>query len=80
MHCIIQSCQWKHLYYEVQLLGILCALAHPLTFLLVFWRWFAVVCLLLTVFTAYRPKFWCEFVVVCGDLWTWTLVVSGGLS
>ena len=26
----LQSCQWKHLYYEVQLLGILCALAHPL--------------------------------------------------
>ena len=26
----LHSCQRKHLYYEVQLLGILCALAHPL--------------------------------------------------
>ena len=29
-------------------------------------RWFAVVCLLSTVFTTYRPKFWWWFVVVCG--------------
>ena len=26
----LHSCQRKHLYYEVQLLGIVCALAHPL--------------------------------------------------
>ena len=26
----LHSCQRKHLYYEVQLLGILCVLAHPL--------------------------------------------------
>ena len=41
-------------------------------------QWFAVVCLLFTVFTAYRPKFWWWFVVVCGDL-RWFAVVCGGL-
>ena len=51
-------------------------------------RWFAVVYLLFTIFTAYRTKFWwwfavvCGglgwFVVVCGDLW-WFAVVCGDL-
>ena len=68
------------------------------SFLLVFWwwfavvcgglRWFAVVCLLSTVFTTNRPKFWWWFVVVCGDLChfvvvcgrlRWFVVVWGGL-
>ena len=44
-------------------------------FLLVFWQWFAVVCRLFTVF---RPKFWCDFVVVCGGL-RWFVVVCDGL-
>ena len=39
----LQSCQLKHLYYEVQLLGICCALAHPLTGMMretaMFWHW-----------------------------------------
>ena len=38
-------------------------------------RLFAVVCLL---FTAYRPKFLCECVVVCGSL-QWFAVVWDGL-
>ena len=41
-------------------------------------RWFAVVCLLFIVSTAYRPQFWWWFVVVCGGLW-WFVVVCGGL-
>ena len=58
-----------------------------------FWRWFAVVygagwfavvCLLSTVFTINRPKFWCDlwwFAVICGRLTLWSfVVVCGGLS
>ena len=43
-------------------------------------QWFAaVICLLFIVFTAYRPKLWWWFVVVCGGLW-WFVMVCGGLS
>ena len=42
-------------------------------------QWFVVVCLQLPGFTAYRPKFWWWFVVVCGGL-RWFAVVCGGLS
>ena len=43
-------------------------------------QWFAVVCLLFIVFTAYRLKFWWWFEVVCVGLW-WFAVrpVCGGL-
>ena len=39
-------------------------------------RWFA--CISLIGFTAYRPKFWWWFAVICGGLW-WFAVVCGGL-
>ena len=35
----LQSCQWKHLYYEVRLLCIVCALAHPLIRTERTWNW-----------------------------------------
>ena len=48
-----------------------------LFFLLVFWRWFAVVFLHFSGFTACRPK--CRHVVICGGL-RWFVGICGGLS
>ena len=48
-----------------------------LFFLLVFWRWFAVVFLHFSGFTACRPK--CRHVVICGGL-RWFVGICGGLQ